>query len=878
MTDSNLALMYKLDTLPQAGNLQTNYQMEVADMSKSVNESIDANQKRMDEHFDFLIQTYNHLHKRDENRPKEFIAALKEGKEFKSELEDFTEYWSKHNKYANKWKKQKADFSNIYGGEAWETFEGKGDFDPDVRAELVAKDDRAAIRVQATDLGYSIQDEDPYAANELILGPEASYADENEMIEDLDSLLVHHEASYRPRAEAGMKVRLPNQFTADGKPIYKTYQEANLPQEKRYISDMIDAWYAYKHQDLARGRLGFYKKDFINHMIELDETRVKQELETDAGALVEIQTENRAKELKMRIKRDPGYLIDYIGTYKGAHKGRYDLTRVEAFDTLISGVNAGVLTREDIAPVLDHKFLAHDSTPDNPHWVTARSYWKKDTRRLLKALSTQEKTIYEENEENRNGAMKAEATKIVAEISNQEEPLTFKSVNDVQLSFMEKFNIRDPELLPDIIKNLPYEGMHDDQELDAQLSYNHYTLNQRIEPSDLIGFTDPDLKKKWVGIAAGQTGLTKDGISRRNSAISAEVTARTMESDVNRAKTPKWVSNYEQATQEYDRVYNGVIENGGTPDNAHKEAMNAVKDGLWKQLPNGAYQWDTRGESTYNVEPAREAIAVVKAISSDRDMINSTTPWKGEEPHLLSALKYVQYSRQGREVNQPFYYRQIAKQIGMNPERLLLNRLESTGMLKPGDKLPEELNLSAYHQKLLLKPSAAKTYRVTQENDDIVWMLDTVASPIAEANGGYDAIRNQNGDYESIESITGKKLNEVTFADIVGLMDEGYTNIGRYDLTPEGLINVILANQLTSDTLFDQKGQDLVVLSRLRQKAQAANSYRTLKNRYRRLVNIPQEDQEQFLEMVGDLPTWLRLDTLLPEAAKELVRSTTLQE
>ena len=179
---------------------------------------------------------------------------------------------------------------------------------------------------------------------------------------------------------------------------------------------------------------------------------------------------------------------------------------------------------------------------------------------------------------------------------------------------------------------------------------------------------------------------------------------------------------------------------------------------------------------------------------------------------------------------------------------------------------------------LLLKPSASKTYRVTQENDDIVWMLDTIASPIAEANGGYDAIRNQNGDYESIESITGKKLNEVTFADIVGLMDEGYTNIGRYDLTPEGLINVILANQLTSDTLFDQKGQDLVVLSRLRQKAQAANSYRTLKNRYRRLVNIPQEDQEQFLEMVGDLPTWLRLDTLLPEAAKELVRSTTLQE
>ena len=47
---------------------------------------------------------------------------------------------------------------------------------------------------------------------------------------------------------------------------------------------------------------------------------------------------------------------------------------------------------------------------------------------------------------------------------------------------------------------------------------------------------------------------------------------------------------------------------------------------------------------------------------------------------------------------------------------------------------------------------------------------------------------------------------------------------------------------------------------------------------YRRLVNIPEEDHQRFLETVGELPTWLRLDTLLPEAAKELVRSTLTQE
>ena len=352
-----------------------------------------------------------------------------------------------------------------------------------------------------------------------------------------------------------------------------------------------------------------------------------------------------------------------------------------------------------------------------------------------------------------------------------------------------------------------------------------------------------------------------------------------MESDVNQAKTPKWTSNYEQAVREYDAVYNGIISEGGNDLQAHKEAIAAVKDGLWKETSPGVYQWDTRGESSYNVEPAREVNGVVKQIAKDRSLINSTTPWKGEEPHLIDALNYLEKSRQGREVNQPFYYRQIARKIGMNPERLILNRLESTGAIKPNkNKLPEEENLSPRHQRLLLKPSAAKTYRITQENEDIVWMLDTIASPLAEANGGYDAIRNANGDYQSIEALTGKKLAEVTFGDIAVLLDEGYTNLGRYDLTPQGFIEVVLSNQLTSDTLFDEDGQNKLLIARLRMKANAANNYQTLETRYRRLVNIPQQDHDEFLEMVGDLPTWLRLDTLLPEVAKELVRSTTQTE
>ena len=42
-------------------------------------------------------------------------------------------------------------------------------------------------------------------------------------------------------------------------------------------------------------------------------------------------------------------------------------------------------------------------------------------------------------------------------------------------------------------------------------------------------------------------------------------------------------------------------------------------------------------------------------------------------------------------------------------------------------------------------------------------MLDTIADLGAQANGGYDAIRNANETIKVIEALTGKKLSEVTF-------------------------------------------------------------------------------------------------------------------
>ena len=875
MSDSNIALMSKLDTLPSSAptnEMALNYRQEEPDMVKSVNEGIDQTQKWNDEHANQLIRIYNHENEKAQKYPQKLIKLLKQGKTTSEDLQRFRNYWADYYRHANRLREQEDEFSNIYGGDAWATYPFKGDFDKDIKKELEAQGERLSVKAEAMQAGSEMRDELPYEANEIIRGPEGAYERENEIYNDIDDLLVHWEHSYRPRAEAGMKIHVPGQYTPDGKPIFKTYQEAVGPEERRYISDMIDAWYAHKHYDIAGGRVGLYKQTFINKLIDKDKTRVKKSLEDDGKALAEHQLSTRMKELKVQIKRDPSYLVTYIQTYKGFSGNSFALARKEAFDTLERGIQVNELQRDEIEAVLDHPFHAHDSTPENPHLVTARNYWKKDSRRLLKALAKAERDEATEDNDMRDGAMKARAKEILESFDKEDAPMTFQAVQTAQLNFMKEFGIRNPEELPDLMKNLPYEGMHDDQELDQNLTWRHYVLNQQIFPEDIRGFTDPILRKKWHQVVKTGNGLDTAGRQRRDNAIKAEVTARTLESDINKARTPKWISNYEQAVEEYDAVYRSIIENGGSDRDAHKEAMKAVRDGLWKESSPGVYQWDTRAESEFDVQPAAEINNMVLAISKDRNLVNSTQPWIGEEPHLIEAGRYFEMSRKGRQVDIPGYYRSIAKQIGIHPERLMLNRLEQTGRIKEGQiEIPEEKFLDPGHQRLLLRPRAATTYRVALENENVKQLIDMVASPVADAHGGYSAIADENGNYVNIEEVVGKPLNEITHSDVLSLIQEGYQNIGMFDLTPRGYMQILADNGINLNAPWNEDTQDAFFIHKLRSTAQRNQRFSTLYN-YNRLVNLPLEDIEEFKEITGsDLPRWNQLDTLSAEAAKLLI-------
>ena len=87
-------------------------------------------------------------------------------------------------------------------------------------------------------------------------------------------------------------------------------------------------------------------------------------------------------------------------------------------------------------------------------------------------------------------------------------------------------------------------------------------------------------------------------------------------------------------------------------------------------------------------------------------------------------------------------------------------------------------------------------------------------------------------------------------------------------------MDLLESANISLDTVFDGNTQDLIILGRLRQKAQQAQAYSTINNQYRRLVNINAEDEEEFLRIVGEIPPYLRLSNLLPAVATEMVNQT----
>jgi len=200
-------------------------------------------------------------------------------------------------------------------------------------------------------------------------------------------------------------------------------------------------------------------------------------------------------------------------------------------------------------------------------------------------------------------------------------------------------------------------------------------------------------------------------------------------------------------------------------------------------------------------------------------------------------------------------------------------RLIANGILKDGDIVIPEENIPGA-EILLTKPTVNKVLRVFNQNSDTTELLNLSKSPEAIDNGGYSAIKHQDKNiYENIENVLNKSLDEITLGDVYYLSEQGYTNLGMYDMTASGFRDIVDKTGMPLDVPWNQAGQDLFYLARLKQKSQNLQKNTGVVTEYRRLVNIEPDLHNRFKELAGDLPPWLALDTLQRDVAKELVKS-----
>ena len=595
---------------------------------------------------------------------------------------------------------------------------------------------------------------------------------------------------YWPAAKAGMSVPVPGEFDKNGKQVFTTYNEAGTVQLKRYVADKIVYHYLISHKDLTMGRMGRFKKDFALPVFDQLDTLMKNDLDDQAVAAEEIQTEIRAEDIKTRLKGNPSYFIDHINKYRPAFNGHHELIRRETANTVARYASTGVFDRTVVDDILDEPFIGNDGQTH-----TVRDYWKKEAAIMNKGVREYESKEFEEIKAQREGGIAADANARVVEAWNRKEPMTEDEKNQAIVDHMTATGASYEEVSDDL-KNLVTAGDATDQSIDYHLQ-KRLNRGEQLTEKDLAGIEDPDLKAEWLKKLPA-AGVDKE---RKKSFITGAVNQKTLENDATKDKTMKWRAYKDNAETAYDRAYVAALAHGADHEEATAAAQEAVLKGLDIGKP-GDTSWSEWGGEVQPESEIRSIGRARNALAKDTSLIDSEEPWDGERPHIEEALRYMS----GRRANIPEYYRnfpflrRLPNGKAGTPIQIMRYRLNALGLLKDNKPLPEE-ELSIQLQELLRKPSPAKTLRVIQD-------------------------------------------------------EEGQDLINRYNLDKE----------------------DTSAVEQLRFNSQIGQQYSTTDSDYRRLVNIPQEDLDQFVEMIGELPPYMQLNNLQPEVAKAFVADTLLVE
>ncbi len=342
---------------------------------------------------------------------------------------------------------------------------------------------------------------------------------------------------------------------------------------------------------------------------------------------------------------------------------------------------------------------------------------------------------------------------------------------------------------------------------------------------------------------------------------------KLIQDDAWRRTTAKSV--YDQAGNYFKKRYEYYFNQSGDRDSALQQAQKDTTDAMG----NGQFD-NVLSDIVESSKIAKANKLVALYRDSNGQAINSATLLEGEEDPVLNAVDYFSGNADKLDHTWTLLARGFKNK---GPLKLAHDRLVKLGKIKPIPALMYNTDVKVLDSPLLNhKNNATKTIIAAEDgitnSENYNEMLGALETPDQVENGGIDAIKGPDGNYVT-ELPLGKPLSQHTIQEVFELVQDGYTNIGLYDMTPTALKQVFSSNIGILDFTkpFDQVAQSKLLMSRLHHKANNQHLFGNADTSYRRLMNFTEDQIEQYEKLIDEIPPFMRLNTLYGPAAKEAI-------
>ena len=305
----------------------------------------------------------------------------------------------------------------------------------------------------------------------------------------------------------------------------------------------------------------------------------------------------------------------------------------------------------------------------------------------------------------------------------------------------------------------------------------------------------------------------------------------------------------------------------------HEDSLLRAQQLTEEALRNG--QFDPKEITPLEASKYNNQLKLYETYQANpKQAINSETVLDGEEDMLANAEDYF---NDKTDVLDSGWISLARLYPNKSSIKVAHDRLVKLGRIKPIPGLTGDIDSILNSPLLNHKSNATKVIQAAAEtgvtgSPKLDEMLEALRNPESTKNGGIDAIKNSKGEWVTLD----KPLSQHSVAEVYELVKEGYTNIGAFDMTPAAFAQVFTDNvdNIRMTDLFDEKKQVKFLLARLYHKANNQHLFGNADNTYRRLVNVKEEDVEEFEALFENLPPFLQLNTLYGPAAKEFIEQT----